>query len=174
MLSALATTLQDARYAMRGLKRNPVFSLTAILAAALGIGAVTAVFSAVDHILFRALPYADEDRLVSVGMMTPLDTNEFLFAEPYVELRRDPGPLQEITAFQAGTIATDLTESHPIRLRALRLPREWDSPHRDGGAEQPDQNCPMSRLLPHRAPPSLRVFLLTAHGVQTLAALTQR
>jgi len=121
MLSALATTLQDARYAMRGLKRNPVFSLTAILAAALGIGAVTAVFSVVDRILFRALPYASEDRLVSVGMMTPLDTNEFLFAEPYVELRRDPGPLQQVTAFQAGSISADLTETNPMRLNAVRL-----------------------------------------------------
>jgi predicted permease len=121
MWYALETTLRDARYAIRGLTRNPAFSLTAILAAALGIGATSAVFSAVDRILFRALPYADEDRLVSAGMMAPLDTNEFLFAEPYFDLRRHPGPFQEVTAFQAGTIATDLTEGNPMRLRALRL-----------------------------------------------------
>ncbi len=121
MLSALETTFQDLRYAIRGLRRNPAFSATAILAAALGIGASSAVFSAVDRILFRALPYANEDRLVSVGMMAPLDSNEFLFAEPYFNLRRDPGPFQEVTAFQAGTIATDLTEDNPKRLRALRL-----------------------------------------------------
>src|SRR5271157_4978775 len=121
MLSALETTWQDARYAIRGLTRNPGFSLTAILAAALGIGATSAVFSAVDRILLRALPYADEERLVSVGMMAPLDTNEFLLAEPYFQLRRDPGPFQEVTAFQAGNIETDLTEGNPLRLRALRL-----------------------------------------------------
>jgi len=121
MLSAFETTWQDARYAIRGLLRNPAFSLTAILAAALGIGATTAVFSAVDRILFRPLPYAGEDRLVSAGMMTPLDTNEFLFAEPYIHLRRDPGPFQEVTAFQAGNFAADLTEGNPMRLRALRL-----------------------------------------------------
>ncbi len=121
MLSALETTRQDARYAMRGLLRNPAFSLTAILAGALGIGASSAVFSVVDRILFRALPYANEDRLVSVGMMAPLDTNEFLFADPYFSLRRNPGPFEQVTAFQAGTIDTDLTESNPIRLHALRL-----------------------------------------------------
>ncbi|HUH64205.1 MAG TPA: ABC transporter permease, partial [Terracidiphilus sp.] len=121
MLFALETILQDVRYAIRGLWHNPAFSLTAILAGALGIGATSAVFSAVDRILFRALPYADEDRLVSVGMMAPLDTNEFLFAEPYIELRRSPGPFQEVTAFQAGAIDTDLTEGNPLRLRALRI-----------------------------------------------------
>ncbi|MEO7142773.1 MAG: ABC transporter permease [Bryobacteraceae bacterium] len=120
-MSAFETTLQDVRYAVRGLTRNPAFALTAILAAALGIGATTAVFSVVDRILFRALPYAGEDRLVSVGMMAPLDTNEFLFAEPYFSLRRHPGPFEEVTAFQAGSIATDLTEGNPVRLRALRV-----------------------------------------------------
>jgi len=121
MLSALETALQDARYALRGLARNRAFALTAMLAGALGIGATSAVFSAVDRILFRALPYAGEDRLASVGMMAPLDTNEFLLADAYFELRRNPGPFQEVTAFQAGAFATDLTETNPVRLRALRL-----------------------------------------------------
>jgi len=121
MLSVLDSVWQDARYAIRGFTRNPAFSLTAILAGALGIGATSAVFSAVDRILFRALPYSGEDRLVSAGMMAPLDTNEFLFAEQYFALRRDPGPLQQVTAFQARAIATDLTEGTPIRLRALRV-----------------------------------------------------
>jgi predicted permease len=121
MLYAIESTLQDARYAIRGLVRNPVFSLTAILTAALGIGATSAVFSAVDRVLFRPLPYADEGSLVSAGMMAPLDTNEFLSAEPYFDLRRNPGPFQQVTAFQAGTIHTDLTGDNPVRLRALRV-----------------------------------------------------
>ena len=121
MAPALDAFLQDIRYAIRGLLRNPAFSLTAILAAALGIGATSAVFSVVDRILFRPLPYSNGDRLVSVGMMTPLDTNEFFLAEPYFDLRKHPGPFQEVTAFQAGTIETDLTEANPLRLNALRL-----------------------------------------------------
>lgn len=121
MLSTLETVWQDARYAVRALAKNPGFSMTAILAAALGIGATSAVFSAVDRILFRALPYLNEDRLVSAGMMAPLDSNEFLFAGAYFDLRRDPGPFEELTAFQAGAIITDLTEGNPMRLRALRI-----------------------------------------------------
>ena len=121
MLSACETTLQDARYAIRGLIHNPTFAVTAILAAALGIGATSAVFSAVDRILFRPLPYAAEDSLVSAGMLTTLDTNEFLFPDQYFGLRHNPGPFQEVTAFQAGDIPTDLTEDRPVRLHALRV-----------------------------------------------------
>ena len=65
----LGTVAQDVRYALRGFRRNPVFTITVILTLALGIGATTAVFSVVDRILFRSLPYAHDDRLVSVGLV---------------------------------------------------------------------------------------------------------
>src|ERR1700687_1929254 len=52
---------QDLRYALRGFLRNPIFTLTAVLAAALGIGSSAAVFSVVDRILFRSLPYPDDN-----------------------------------------------------------------------------------------------------------------
>src|SRR5215467_5840809 len=113
--------LQDLRYGLRGLRRNPGSALAAVIAAALGIGASTAVFSAVDRVLFRPLPYRDEARLASVGIMAPLDTNEFLLASGYFDLRRNPGPFESVTAFQAGASACDLTENSPVRLQCLRF-----------------------------------------------------
>ena len=117
---ALESIVQDLRYAWRGLRRSPAFSLTAILVIAVGIGASTAVFSVVDLLLFRSLPYPDASRLVSVGITAPIYTGEFLPANDYLRLREIPTPFSSLGSM-TGVSDCDLTENQPLRLNCAQV-----------------------------------------------------
>ena len=67
----LETTAQDVRYALRGLRRSPGFAVTAVVTLALGIGATTAIFSAVYALLIRPLPYRDPGKIVYLAQHVP-------------------------------------------------------------------------------------------------------
>lgn len=91
---------QNLRYGLRMLGKNPSFTAAAVLCLALGIGATTAIFSVVNAVLLRQLPYAHADRLVRVFTEFPNFPNgglrHFWVSPPeFLDLRRDA------TAFQA-------------------------------------------------------------------------
>ncbi len=120
----LGTVAQDVRYALRGFRRNPTFTIAAITTLAVGIGATTAVFSVVDRILFRSLPSAHDDRLVSVGLVAPIIPQEFMLGGSYYDWRDNQKPFEAFTS-EAGVNTCDLTERNPARLSCARVEQSF-------------------------------------------------
>jgi hypothetical protein len=75
---------QDVRYALRQLRRKRAFTLTAVLTLGLGIGATTAIFSAVYALLLRPLPYPDANRLMYVSAQTSSAHNAAIGSQDFV------------------------------------------------------------------------------------------
>lgn len=114
-LPAFEIFIHDLRYALRGLSRNPAFAITAVVTLALGMGATTAVFSVVDRILLRPLPYTHPDQLVSVGLTAPIIPQEFMLGGSYFVWRDNQKPFSAFTS-ETGVSACDLTENNPAHL----------------------------------------------------------
>ena len=120
----LGTVEQDLRYALRGFRRNLAFTVTVIATLALGIGATTAVFSVVDRILFRSLPYAQDDRLVSFGLSQSLEKQEFTLGGFFFDWRDRQKPFQSVT-YENGYGDCNLTESNPVHLHCIHVAQNF-------------------------------------------------
>src|SRR5262245_43826678 len=85
----LETLARDVALAVRLLRRNPTYALTALLTLALGLATTTAIFAVIDATLLRPLPFADPGRLVSLNAMLPAASGkEIQFALTEVEIVR--------------------------------------------------------------------------------------
>jgi putative ABC transport system permease protein len=115
----ISTILQDIRYALRGFRRNPLFTLSVLVTLALGIGATTAVFSVVDRILFRPLPYTDAGRIVSLGIVHSLERNEFLMGRSYTEWQTNQTAFSAFAAQSTTVRNCDLVENNPEQLSCI-------------------------------------------------------
>jgi putative ABC transport system permease protein len=106
---------QDIRYALRLWRRRPTFAIVGILTLALGVGANTAMFSIVNAVLLRPLPYAHADRLVSIWGRTASFPRGLLTYNEYEEIRRQSGTVESIGLYLPQSV--NLTGvSEPQRL----------------------------------------------------------
>jgi predicted permease len=110
---------QDVRYALRGMGKNPGFTAVVVVTLALGIGASTAVFSVVDPLLFRRLPYPKDEQLVSVGYLGPVDNNEFNVVSSYFDWQQ--GPFKSLTAMRPGVGCDVMIGDTPRRINCYAV-----------------------------------------------------
>ena len=96
----MTTLIQDLRYGLRMLAKNPGFTAVALMALALGIGANTAIFSVVNGVLLRPLPYADPGRLMTV-YETTREFGQMSVAYPnFLDWRRENHSFTDLAAFR--------------------------------------------------------------------------
>src|SRR5262245_31704186 len=113
----LDTFYQDIRYGLWMMRRNPGFTCVAALTLALGIGANTAIFSVVNAVLLRSLPYQDPDRLVMVRHYGSHGVSDLVSGRNFLEWRDQAKTFEQVAAYR--TITVDLTgHGAPERLSA--------------------------------------------------------
>src|SRR6267154_104746 len=98
----METVFQDLRYGFRMLVRQPVFTVVAVLALTLGIGANTAIFSVINAVLLRPLPYNEPGRLVRIWAKRPDLPKSKVSMADFRDWRRQNQVFEQIAAFQSG------------------------------------------------------------------------
>ncbi len=106
--------MKDLRYALRMLRRKPGFTAVAVLTLALGIGGNTAIFSVVNAVLLRALPYTDSDRLVSIYESLPQGGTGSVSVPNLFDWRAQADAFTGIAAYQYGDFNLQ-EEQQPVR-----------------------------------------------------------
>ncbi len=109
----MATFLQDARYGLRNLARNPGFTIVAMLTLALGIGANTTIFSVINDTLLRALPFPESKRLVIVWEKFGKDPGDYniVSAPNFWDFQKQSHSFESMAIFDSGGRGYNLAPS---------------------------------------------------------------
>src|ERR1700674_5330116 len=118
----MGTVLQDVRYGLRMLVKKPTFTIVAVLTLALGVGANTAIFSIVNAVLLRSLPFRDPDRLVRIYFNNPgVGLRNVRFSVPeFDDLRAQTDVFEDVSVIVLGP--TNLTGAkQPEHLEMMEV-----------------------------------------------------
>jgi len=96
--------MNDFRYALRQLLKSPGFTFVAVLTLSLGIGANTAIFSVINSVLFRPLPYYHSDRLIDLFSLDPAGGRDGLSMAEFQDLRAQVHSLEDLAGFQSQSV----------------------------------------------------------------------
>jgi predicted permease len=107
---------QDLRYGARMLAKKPLFTIVAVITLALGIGANTAIFSVVNAVLLRALPYNNPDRLIVLSTITPSGDPDALSIPEAKDYSNQMQSLEDLVSFQSQSVNVTGSD-RPDRVR---------------------------------------------------------
>ncbi len=113
--------IQDVRYGLRQLRRNPGFTAVAVLTFALGIGANTAIFSVVNAVLLRPLPYPDGNRLVWITEYVPFLKTHIAGGADYVAWKGQSKTLEGLTAYDESASFNLTGRGTPARIQGVQV-----------------------------------------------------
>ena len=110
---------QDVRYALRSFVRAPGFTLVALITLALGIGGTTAIFSIVDGVVLRPLPYHDSERILRLVRTRAGGDDASFSAADYRDLKKDATALSSVAGYRSDIV--DLTgRGEPVRIIGMQ------------------------------------------------------
>jgi len=116
----METFIKDIRFGVRSLLKRRGFTSIAVLTLALGIGACTAIFSVVDGVLLRSLPYPDAERIVQLREVNSAGA-QIAFAEPnYLDVRARTHTLEAVAEY-GGELTTVTGSSEPVRALTVAV-----------------------------------------------------
>jgi putative ABC transport system permease protein len=115
------TLLQDIRYATRKLARTPGFTFIAVATLALAIGATTSIFSIVNGVLLKPLPFANPDRLVFVASMNREGKTNPMSTLDFIDYRDQSKSFVGMAAFDRSPMSLTSNSAQPVRLQAAQV-----------------------------------------------------
>jgi putative ABC transport system permease protein len=122
----MGTLATDLKHALRALRQSPGFTVTAVSALALGIGANTAIFSVINTVLLRPLPFPEPDRIVVLMNSSPQGSSAAASVPKYNLWRRQTQVLEDVSAYDTGGPGLNLSGGdHPEQLKGIHVSYEF-------------------------------------------------
>jgi putative ABC transport system permease protein len=120
-----AAMANDLKYALRSLLKNPGFATVAILTLTLGVGANTAIFSVVNGVLLRPLPFSQPDSIVQVWSTSPDERHSNHSPADFLDLQRENHTLLKLAAYRQDPITISVNGGDPVGVRGMLVTSDF-------------------------------------------------